>query len=189
MKHLMNSVSLSLLMLLAPLVSCTAGKIPPVVTYAQAAKEIEGKELLPTKIEDSKEFKPGTSESLPTGTTIVIKTKDGQEKTVVTTSKGFYIDWDRAEYYAALKARRDRLRSDLETSLKKQHIDRRILESTVDHVAAKAEANNNWFERNKGLVGFSIGTAVGMAIVVGLVYALTKGSGTVSTNAHVVPQL
>lgn len=171
-------------MLLALLPSCAAGKIPPIVTYADAIKEIDGKQLVPPKIEDEKDFQAGTSDPVPTGATITYKDKDGNVKTIITKTGAFVIDRDRASYYAQLKARRDRLRADLETSLKKQYVDRRILESTVENVTARAKAEATWWERNKGLVGLATGTVLGMGIVVGLVYALTRGNGATTTTAN-----
>jgi hypothetical protein len=90
---------------------------------------------------------------------------------------------------AAIKAERDRRRKELEIERKKALIQKRIYESTIDHLKGKLDQRSSWWEQNKGLLGFAIGTTVGMAIVVGIVYALTGGKSPVTTNTHITRTL
>ena len=116
-----------------------------------------------------------------------VKKEDGTEEVKESrkTLTGAYIliDKDRALYYAALKSRRDRLRATLQTSEKQRYIDNRILESTIENLKARAKQQSTWWEKNKGLVGLAFGSLVGMAITVGLVYALNKGQGVSTTSS------
>lgn len=169
--------------------SCAASKAPEIVSYAKATKEVEGKSYLPKKLEDEKDFRGGTSTPIPKGARITYKGKDGKEVVVVAKGTSFVIDKDRAKYYAVLKARRTRLRDDLQTARKKNHVDKRMLTSTMDNLMWKLEKKSTWWQRNKAMVAFVTGTVLGMAIVTGLVYALTKGNGTsTSSNVHLLPQ-
>lgn len=184
-KSLTTSLSLTLLLT----ASCAASTAPEIVSYAKAMKEVEGKVYVPKKIEDEKDFQEGASTPIPKGAKITYAGKDGQEVAVVAKSTSFVIDKDRAVYYALLKARRTRLRDDLQTASKKGEVDKRILMSTVDNLLWKLEKKSTWWQRNKAMVAFVTGTVIGMAIVTGLVYALTKGNGTsTSTNVHLLPQ-
>lgn len=181
-------VSFSLIVLLS---SCATTKLPQVVTFDQATKEVEAKSWVPTKIEDEPDFKAGTSEVVKKGTVIVTKTTvknpDGtetvQESRKTLDGARILIDKDRSLYYAALKARRDRLRASLQTAEKQRYIDNRILESTIENLKARAKQQSTWWEKNKGLVGLAFGSLVGMAITVGLVYALNKGQGVNTTSS------
>jgi len=157
---------------------CSTVRIPPVKTYEQAKAEVTKRGPLVTKpIEQREGYKPGKSQ--------VVKKDDPAPY------KGIVIDGDKAAYYIAVKAERDRRRKELEAARKKAAIQEVIRESTIDHLKAKALARGTWWEQNKGLVGFGLGVTVGMAIVVGLVYGLTRGDGvgSSSTNAHVVAPL
>jgi len=154
---------------------CASIKIPPVRTYESAEAEVNKRGPLVTKpIEERENYKPGTSQ--------VIK------KDAPAPHKGILLDEDKATYYVAIKAERDRRLKELEAARKKAAIQQIIADSTISHLSAKALARGTWWEQNKGLVGFGIGVVVGMAIVTGLVYGLTKGSGvsSSSTNAHIL---
>jgi hypothetical protein len=156
-------------------VGCKTASIPPIKTYEKAQKEVDAMgPLVSAPIEKREGYKEGTSS--------VIK------KDVVAPHSGILIDGDKAAYYVAVKAERDRRRKELEAARKNLEIQRIIHKSTLEHVEAKQKAHNTWWERNKGLMGFAIGTTVGMAIVVGVMYALTKGSGmgTTSSSVHVM---
>lgn len=169
--------------------SCAASKAPEIVSYAKATEEVKGKVFVPKKIEDEKDFRGGTSKPIPKGARITYKGKDGKEVVVISKGTRFVIDPDRAKYYALLKARRTRLRDDLQTARKKNVVDKRMLMSTVDNLMWKLEKKSTWWQRNKAMFAFVTGTVLGMAIVTGLIYALTKGNGaSTSSNVHLLPQ-
>ncbi len=154
---------------------CAGVSIPPVKTYEAAKAEVEKRGPLITKpIEQRENYKPGKSQAIP--------------KDTPAPYLGIVMDKDKAEYYIAVKAERDRRRKELEIARKTAAIKQVIYESTIDHLKAKALAQNTWWEQNKGLAGFGIGVTVGMAIIVGLVYGLTRGDGLSSsgTNAYVL---
>lgn len=153
---------------------CASVKIPPVKTYEAAKAEVDKRGPLVTKsIENRENYKPGKKQVL--------------KKDIPAPHSGILIDGDKAAYYIAIKAERDRRRKELEAARKNAAIKQIIYESTIDYLKAKALARGTWWEQNKGLAGFSIGIIVGMAIVTGLVYGLTRGNGvSVTTNAYVV---
>jgi len=154
---------------------CASASIPPVKSYEAAKAEVEKRGALVTKpIEERENYKPGKSQ-------VITKDTPAPEN-------GILINKDKAAYYIAVKSERDRRRKELEAARKNAAIKQIIYESTIEHLKAKALAQSTWWEQNKGLVGFGIGVTVGMAIIVGLVYGLTKGDGvnSSSTNAHVL---
>jgi len=154
---------------------CATVTVPPVTSYEAAKAEVDKRGPLVTKpIEERENYKPGSSQ--------VVK------KDAPAPYKGILIDEDKAAYYVAIKAERDRRREELEAARKKAAIQQIIADSTIEHLSAKALARGTWWEQNKGLVGFGIGIVVGMAIVTGLVYGLTRGDGvgTSSTNTHIL---
>jgi hypothetical protein len=154
---------------------CASANLPPVKTYDQAAKEVTAKgPLVSAPIEEREGFKEGTSK--------VVK----KDETVP--SNGILIDKDKAAYYVAIKAERDRRRKELEAARKNLEVQKIIHVSALDHIAAKVKANNTWWERNKGLMGLAFGAVLGIGLTVGILYAVTKGQGTStsSTNTHVL---
>jgi len=170
------AAALTLLSASTTLGGCGAGKIPPVKTYKQAAKEVKAKgSLVSPPIEEREGYEAGIS---------VVITKDA-----TATFKGILIDEKKAARLAAIKAERDRRRKELQASREKAEIQKKVHDSVVAHLQAKIDSRNTWWEQNKGLVGLSFGVTIGMAIVLGLVYGLTKGQGlsTTTTNAHVLP--
>ncbi len=155
--------------------SCASVRIPPVKSYEAAKAEVEKRGPLVTKpIEERENYKPGTSQ-------VIVKD-------VKAPISGLLINKDKAAYYVAVKAERDRRRKELKAARKNAAIKLLIYESTIEHLKAKALAQSTWWEQNKGLAGFGIGVTVGMAIIVGLVYGLTRGDGlsSSSVNAHVL---
>ena len=145
-------------------------KIPPIKTYEQAKKEVEaqGPQVTPT-IEEREGYKPGTSKVLPKDTPAPIN--------------GILIDKDRATYLAAIKAERDRRRTELEIALKKAAIDKLIYDSTLDNIKARAN-HMRWWHDNKGWIGFVLGGTIIGGLVVGIVYALTAGKGVSNATSN-----
>jgi len=145
------------------------------MSYEAAKAEVTKRGPLVTKpIEQRENYLPGKSQVVDVGTPAPYK--------------GIVIDQDKAAYYIAVKAERDRRLQELEAARTKAAIQQLIADSTIDHLKAKALSQNTWWEQNKGLVGFGIGTTVGMAIIVGLLYGLTRGNGvsTTTTNTHIL---
>jgi len=153
---------------------CAATKVPPIKTYKQAKAEVAKLgPLVDDTLEKRLGYKTGKSVTVPKDTKAPFN--------------GNLMDEDKTRYYIALKAERNRRRAELQAAREKAEIQRRIYESTINHLKAKAESRNTWWSQNKGLVGFAIGVTIGMAIVTGLTYALTKGQGaSTTTNAHII---
>lgn len=147
-------------------------KIPPIKTYEQAKKEVEAQGPLVTPTVEVREgYKPGNSIVIAKGTTAP--------------NNGILIDKDRATYLAAIKAERDRRRSELETVKKQAAINKLIYESILDNV--KARANHfRWWHDNKGWIGFVLGGTIVGSLVIGLVYALTNGKGVNNASTNVL---
>jgi len=151
-------------------------KIPSIKTYEQAKKEVEakGSQVTPP-IEIRESYKPGQSKVIPKDSTAPYN--------------GILIDKDRATYLAAIKAERDRRRSELETTLKKAAIDKLIYDSTLENIKARANYMK-WWHDNKGWIGFVLGGTLIGGLVVGIVYALTNGKGVnASTNTMVLQSI
>lgn len=91
--------------------------------------------------------------------------------------------YDRAECLRAQVAERDRLRTDLEAE--------RLRARTKDIISTAAlqraaELNrSSWWDRHGGGILFATGAAVGMAIAMGVLYALTGGN-SVTVNPHII---
>ncbi len=155
-------------------VGCASTKVPPIKTYKQAKAEVAKLgPLVDDTLEKRLNQKTGKSTTVP---------KDGKAP-----YNGNLLDETRTRYYIAVKAERDRRRSELQAAREKAAIQRLVYESTIEHLKAKADAHNTWWSQNKGLAGFAIGVTIGMAIVTGLVYGLTKGQGAATTtNPHVI---
>lgn len=154
---------------------CKTANIPSVLTYEKANKEVDARgPLVSDPIEKREGYKEGTS--------TVIK------KDAPAPHKGILIDADKAAYYVAVKAERDRRRKELEAARKNLEVQKLIHKSTLEHIVARERAHNTWWERNKGLMGLAFGTTLGIALTVGILYAVTRGSGinTTSSNAHIL---
>lgn len=158
-KNLANFFSLIFFVVM---VGCAGTGIPPIVTYEQAKQQVDkGPALIDPPIEERQMQKEGETRPIDKGEAAL--------------ENGHWIDQDKGNYYKLIKAERDRVRMELEAARKKEAVQKIIYESTIEHIKAKAEKRNTWWEQNKGIVGLAFGTTVGMAIVTGLVYALTKG--------------
>lgn len=154
---------------------CKTAAIPPILTYEKASKDVDARgPLVSDPIEKREGYKEGTS-------TVV-------QKDTPAPHKGILIDADKAAYYVAIKAERDRRRKELEAARKNLEVQKLIHKSTLEHIEARERAHNTWWERNKGLMGLAFGTTLGIALTVGILYAVTRGGGVnTTTNTHILP--
>lgn len=110
--------------------------------------------------------------------------KDTTKKIVVKWGAAV-IDERKLAELAAIKVQRDRLLKDLKTERLRARVKETIYKASL--AAAAEKAKRTWWERNKGIVAGSVFLTIGVAATVGLVYALTKGSGiTVNTNPAIL---
>lgn len=99
---------------------------------------------------------------------------------------GILITGDKAACLAAIRAERDRLRTEAEARELQMRTRRIISDAAIKRLAE--ETKRTWWERNGGAVLFATGATVGAAIITGLVFALTRGSG-VTPQMHVLPEV
>ena len=99
---------------------------------------------------------------------------------------GILITGDKAACFAAIRAERDRLRTEAEGRELQLRTNRIIRDAGIKALAEKAQ--RTWWERNGGAVLFATGATIGAAIITGLVFALTRGNG-VSPQMHVLPEV
>jgi hypothetical protein len=138
--------------------------LPKIKSYEEAAREVEARgPLVSAPVEQREGYEEGKSEPI--------------QRDQAAPYSGILMDEKKATRLAAIKAERDRRRAELEAITKKAEIQKLIYESTVEHLKAKLEAKASWWERYKLFVGFGVGTVLGMAIVTGLTYGLTRGKG------------
>jgi hypothetical protein len=98
---------------------------------------------------------------------------------------GVLLDDKQAARLAAIKAERDKLRAIVEAE--------RLQQRTKDIINDKAlkalseRAKRTWWEKHKGEILLGVGGTLGIGLVLGVLYALTKGDGaSSSTNAHIL---
>jgi hypothetical protein len=115
-------------------------------------------------------------EKLSKGKTAPIKRGDASPY------NGVVVDEKQAARLAAIVKERDRWRKVVEAE--------RIAQKTKDIIynksleALRKQAQRSWWERHKGEILLGTGAAIGIGIVLGVLYGLTKGSG-VNTNTTV----
>jgi len=113
------------------------------------------------------------------------KDKDGKKIQVSAPWGAVVIDEKKTAEIAAIKAQRDRLLKDLQAERLRARTKEVIYKAALE--AAKEKAERTWWERNKAIVAGSVFLTIGVAATVGLVYALTKGSGiTINTNPAIL---
>lgn len=149
------------------LISCVKPTETKVPTYEEARTQVlkEGPQIDPT-IEERHKLKC-------TDKPVVAKEPVGS----------LIFTYDRAECLRAQVAERDRLRTDLEA----ERIRARTKEIITNAALQRAVELNRmtWWDRHGGEILFSAGATVGMAIVLGVLYAVTKGN-SVTVNPYVV---
>ena len=97
---------------------------------------------------------------------------------------GNLITNDKAECLVAVKAERDRLRKELDAERLRATTRKIINDAAYKNLAEQTK--RSWWDRHGGSVLFAAGAAVGMAIVIGVLYAITGGKN-VTVNSHVLP--
>lgn len=91
----------------------------------------------------------------------------------------------RAECVQAQVAERKRLRTELEAERLRARTKQIINDAAYKRLAE--ETKSTWWDRNGGSVLFATGAAVGMAIVLGVMYAITGGKSVdAGANSHVL---
>jgi hypothetical protein len=176
--------------LAAASVSCSSSmskgtKIP---TYEQAKKEVLSKgPLVKPPVEKQYKFlQGGQARGVFEGETV--QTVDSKDKTKKVPVKwgAVVIDAKKAAELQAIKVQRDLLLKKLEAAKLQRDANTIIYKAGLEK--AREAAKRTWWERNKTTFALVTGGPIGMGLLVGLIYALTRGSGiTVNTNAHVLP--
>jgi hypothetical protein len=77
--------------------------------------------------------------------------------------------------YSAFKTDRDKFRTELEIEKKRAAVEAVLTTQTIAGLRYQLNSSSTWWSRNKGIMGFAIGTTLGMAITTAIVYALTRG--------------
>jgi hypothetical protein len=94
---------------------------------------------------------------------------------------GLLFSAKKAECLQAQIAERKRLRTELEAERLRARTKQIINDAAYKRLAE--ETRSTWWDRNGGSALFATGAAVGMAIVLGVMYAITGGK-SVDTNAN-----
>lgn len=172
-------------------ISCSSStskgtKIP---TYEEAKKDVEAQGLLvKPPVEKQYTFLQGGKRAgLPKGTVITIIDPDDHTKTKIIKWGALVIDEKKAAELRAIKIQRDLLLKKLEAEKVNNLTSKIIYKAGLEK--AKEAAKRTWWEKNGDTVGILLGGAIGMGILTGLIYALTKGNRvTVNTNTMVLQE-
>lgn len=180
----------SVILLAAFLAACSSStskgtKIP---TYEEAKKEVLAKgPLVKPPVEKQYKFlQDGQARGVFKGETV--QTVDPKDKTkkVPVTWGAVVIDKTKAAELQAIKVQRDLLLKKLEAAKLQRDANTIIYKAGLEK--AREAAKRTWWEKNGPAVGLAIGGTLGAALIVGILYALTRGSGvTINTNAYVLP--
>lgn len=173
----MRRNALSAWLICCSLLGCAGQQKTKVPTYekarAQAMKEAPF--VMPT-IEDRKKLKCDEKAK--------VLTKDPAKGIPHT---GLLITNQKAECLVARTAERDRLRVELEAERLRARTKQIINDAAFKRLAE--ESRQSWWDRNGSGVLFAGGAAVGMAVVIGVMYVLTGGKSlNTTTNLHVLPR-
>jgi hypothetical protein len=170
-------------------ISCSSStskgtKIP---TYEEAKKEVLARgALVKPPVEKAYKFLQGGKKAgLPKGTEVDVIDPKNIAQTKKVKWAAIVIDERKAAELKAVKIQRDLLLKKLEAAKLQRDANTIIYNAALQK--AKEAAKRTWWERNQGIVALTIGGALGAGLIVGIVYALTRGNGvTVNTNAHVL---
>jgi hypothetical protein len=159
-------------------------KIP---TYEEAKKEVLSRgPLVKPKVETQLPWvKGGKAAGVYKGETVqTVDPKDSSKKLPVGWG-AVVIDAKKAAELKAVRDQRDLLLKKLEAAKLQRDANKIIYDAALQK--AKEAAKRTWWERNQGVVALTIGGALGAGLIIGIVYALTRGSGvTVTTNSMVL---
>jgi len=155
-----------------PWAGCAKVYKTKVPTYEEARQQVmKGGPLVdkPVEVREAELFKDGKQQSI---------SKDSPAPYT-----GVLVNNPKAREIIAVTAERDRLRKELEAARTTKAITKIIYEATMQRL--KEEVDRTWWERNRGLVGLVVGIIGGGALVLGVLYAVTKGNG-VTTAPHLL---
>lgn len=167
--------------------SSSTSKGTKIPTYEEAKKEVLSRgPLVKPKVETQLPWlKGGQARGVFKGETV--QTIDPADKTKKVPVKwgAIVIDEKKAAELKAIKDQRDLLLKKLEAAKLQRDANTIIYKAALEKV--KVAAKRTWWEKNGPAVGLVVGGTLGAALIVGIVYALTRGNGvTVNTNAHVL---
>ncbi len=161
---------LLVLALTLPQTGCAGSRKTTIPSYGEAKKRVlAGGPLVQQPIEKRIKLEGGKKQALKAG--------------VVAPYTGVLLSLRKAEELVAVKAERTRLRKELEATRLQLGTSKIIYDAIVQRL--KEEVRRSWWERNKGIVGLVLGIVVGGALVLGVMYAVTRGQG-ISTNSFVL---
>jgi hypothetical protein len=166
---ILSGICILLIVIIAGLTGCV-GKIPSVKTYDQAVKEVNKEKKVVKEERVELELDPGKSEVLAKG--------------VPMPYNGMATDRQRGIIYGKIKSQRNRLIIELYETKKASAIKIKILKSSNLRLKAQLDASTTWWQRSKGEFGLAFGLTIGVAALVGLVYALTGGKGLTTSNSN-----
>jgi hypothetical protein len=151
---------------------CTPKKSVTVPSYAQArAQVLKDGPLIDKPVEERHGFKKGQSTPI--------------RKDEAAPYSGVLLDEKQAARVAAIMKERDRWRK----TVKAERLQQRTKDIIHDKAlqALQEQAKRTWWERHKGEILLGVGGALGIGLVLGVLYALTKGDG-VTTSSHILVQ-
>jgi hypothetical protein len=168
---------LAIVVLLILQTSCATSGGIKVPTYEEAkAQALKEAPFVMPKIEDRKKLKCDDKSAA--------LAKDVNKGIPFT---GVLVTNDKAECLIARTAERDRLRIELEAERLRARTKEIINDAAMKRIAE--ETKQSWWDRYGGGVLFATGAAVGMAIIIGVMYALTGGKSlNAGTQARILVQ-
>jgi hypothetical protein len=86
----------------------------------------------------------------------------------------FLIDNHLAAKYKLIQAERDRWRATIVAERKARAEVQNYYNKTLAKSLAELDKQRSWFERNKGLIGFVVGTLFASAMAIGLAFAINE---------------
>jgi len=162
----------------------SSNKATKVPTYEEAKKQVLAQgNLVDAPVELKYDFlKGGQKGAVKSGTSVTIwDTKDPNSTVSIKWGAVVLSDKKVAELQA-IKVQRDQLRSELEAERLQARTKSIIYQASLE--AAREANQRSWWEKNQGIIALATGGTLGAALIIGIVYALTKGNGvTVNTNS------
>lgn len=187
---LLVAVILVLLLSVTNLIGCSSStsKGTQIPTYEDAKKEVLSRgPLVKPKVETQLPWlKDGQARGVWEGQTIQTVDPKDKSKKVPVTWGSVLLDDKKAAELKAVKDQRDLLLQKLEAAILQRDANKIIHEAALKKMGEAAK--RTWWERNKTTFALLTGATLATGLVIGLIYALTRGSGiTVNTNAYILP--